>query len=75
LVNKPIITGQIARWLLLLQEFNFKVIYKLGKVHFIPNQLLRTTNGKHAISVEDQLLDVTIFLLTIDWYTPIRVYL
>jgi hypothetical protein len=42
-------------------------------VHFIPNQLLHTTNGKPTISVEDQLLDVIIFLLTIDWYTPIRV--
>jgi len=73
LVNKPIITGQIAQWLLLLQEFNFKVIYKPGNVHFIPNQLLRTTNGKLAISVEDQLLDAIIFLLIIDWYTPIRV--
>jgi hypothetical protein len=28
LVNKPIVIGQIARWLLLLQEFDFKVIFK-----------------------------------------------
>jgi hypothetical protein len=28
LVNKPTVTGGITRWLLLLQEFNFKVIYK-----------------------------------------------
>jgi hypothetical protein len=28
IVNKPTIIGQIAKWLLLLQEFNFKVIYK-----------------------------------------------
>jgi hypothetical protein len=37
LVNKPIVTSQIARWLLLLQEFNFKVIYKLGRIHFVLN--------------------------------------
>jgi hypothetical protein len=28
LVNKPIVVGQITRWLLLLQEFDFKVIFK-----------------------------------------------
>jgi len=29
LVNKPRVTCQIARWLLLLQEFEFKVVYKM----------------------------------------------
>jgi hypothetical protein len=29
LVNKPRVTCQIARWLLLLQEFDFKVVYKM----------------------------------------------
>jgi hypothetical protein len=28
LVNKPMVIGQIAIWLLLLQEFDFKVVYK-----------------------------------------------
>jgi hypothetical protein len=28
--NKLIVIGQIIRWLLLLQEFYFKVIFKLG---------------------------------------------
>jgi hypothetical protein len=37
LVNKPTITKWIKRWLLLLQEFNFKIIYKLGKVHVVPD--------------------------------------
>jgi hypothetical protein len=30
LVNKPIVTSQIARWLLLLLEIDFKIIFKLG---------------------------------------------
>jgi hypothetical protein len=34
MVNKPIVTGQITRMLLLLQEFDFKVIFKPGWVHF-----------------------------------------
>jgi hypothetical protein len=53
LVNKPTITRQITRCLLLLQEFNFKVIYKLGKVHFVLDQLSRAKNGELAIGVED----------------------
>jgi hypothetical protein len=41
LVNKPIVTSQIVRWLLLLHEFDFKVIFKLGQVHFLLDQLSR----------------------------------
>ena len=31
LVNKPDLSGRIARWILLLQEFNYKVMVKSGK--------------------------------------------
>ena len=31
LVNRPLITGRIARWLLLFQEFDFEVLYKSGR--------------------------------------------
>jgi hypothetical protein len=51
LVNKPNVIGWIAQWLLLLKECNFKVIYKLGKVHFVPNQLLGVKNVEPTISV------------------------
>jgi hypothetical protein len=36
---------------------------------------LRARNGELVVGVEDQLLDVTIFLFTIDCYTPIKKYL
>jgi hypothetical protein len=51
LVNKPIVIGQIARWLLLLQEFDFKVIFKLGQVHFLPDQLSKINHGELAVGV------------------------
>jgi len=35
LVNKPLVTSRIAKWLLLLQEFDFKMVYKLGQIHFV----------------------------------------
>ncbi len=58
-----------------MQEFNFKVIYKLGKVHVVPNQLSHARNGELVVGMEDQLFDVVIFILTSDWYTPIKEYL
>ncbi len=61
LVNKPIVTWQITWWLLLLQEFNFKVIYKLGKVHFVLDQLSHAKNGEPIVGVEDKF--VIVFLI------------
>jgi hypothetical protein len=49
LVNKPIVIGRITRWLLLLQEFDFKVIFKPGWVHFLHDQLSRINHGKPTI--------------------------
>jgi len=58
-----------------LHEFNFKVIYKLGRVHVVPYQLSHAINGELIVGMEDQLFDVVIFILTSDWYTPIKKYL
>ena len=33
LVNKPDLSGRIAKWILLLQEFNYEVVVKLGKAN------------------------------------------
>ncbi len=75
MVNKPIVIGRIARWLLLLQEFDFKVIFKPSWVHFMPNQLSRINHGEPAIGVEDQLPNVQLFGIEIDWYGQIIDYL
>jgi len=74
LVNKPIVNGQIARWLILLQEFDFKVLLKLGHVHFLPNQLSRINHGKLVIGVEDQLPNVQLFGIKIYYYGQIIDY-
>jgi hypothetical protein len=69
------VTSQIARWLLLLQEFDFKVVYKLNKVHFLSNHLSRINHGEPAEAVDDQLLDAHLFTVGVDWYGPIIKYL
>jgi hypothetical protein len=33
LVNKPDLSGRIARWILLFQEFNYEVVIKSGKTN------------------------------------------
>jgi len=33
LVNKPQVSKKIARWLILFLEYDFAIVYKLGKIH------------------------------------------
>jgi hypothetical protein len=53
MMNKPTITSQIAKWLLLLQEFNFKVVYKPSWVHFLLDHLFRISHGEPTKGVDD----------------------
>jgi hypothetical protein len=56
----------LLKWLLLLQEFDFKVIFKPSRVHFLPNQLSIINHGVSVIRVEDQLIDAQLFGIEID---------
>jgi hypothetical protein len=57
LVNKPMFGGRIYRWLLLFQEFDFKVIVKLGKLNGGLDHLSRVINGEEPTNLEYNLLD------------------
>jgi hypothetical protein len=39
LVNKPHLSRGIARWLLLFLEYNYTMVYKLGKTHVVVDVL------------------------------------
>jgi hypothetical protein len=41
LVNKPQVSRRITRWLLLILEYDFIVVYKPNKIHVIVNALSR----------------------------------
>jgi hypothetical protein len=41
LVNKPQVSGRIARWLLLFLEYDFNFFNKLGRSHLMANALSR----------------------------------
>ncbi len=69
------VTSQIARCLLLLQEFDLKVVYKPGRVHFLANHLSIISHGEPKEGVDDRLFDAHLFNVGIDWYGPIIEYL
>ena len=48
LVNKPDLSGRIARWILLLQEFNYEVVVKSGKSNSNADYLSRE-RGEEAV--------------------------
>jgi hypothetical protein len=57
LFNKPVLGGRICLWLLLFQEFDFEVIFKLGKLNARPDHLSRVTNGEEPKNLEDTFPD------------------
>ena len=63
LVKKPQLTGRLARWMLLLQEFDFTIIHTPGKLHAIVDYLSRIEHGEEAVGVFDQLPDASIYVV------------
>ena len=57
LVNKPVLGGNICRWLLLFQEFDFKIIVKPRQWNLVPDHLSRIESAEELRSIEDGLLD------------------
>ncbi|KAL3677541.1 hypothetical protein R1sor_027489 [Riccia sorocarpa] len=68
LVNKVHITGRTARWLLLLQAFDFTIIYKPGKINVLVDQLSRIELGREPEYEDDSFPDE--HLLNIDLEVP-----
>ena len=61
LLNKSVLTGKYAIWMLLLQEFEFTVKHTLGKEHAMADFLSIITMREEAQGVEDELLEVHLF--------------
>ena len=65
LVNKPLHHGRICRWLLLFQEFNFKVVVRPGKLNVSPDHLSGIDTGEEPTGVEDDLPDAHLFRIEV----------
>jgi hypothetical protein len=57
LVNKPVLGGRICRWILLFQEYDFKIMVKPGRMNKGPDHLSRLEHGEEPTNMEDTLLD------------------
>ena len=65
LVNKPVLGGNICRWILLFQEFDFEVIVRPGRLNVGPYHLLRIESGEKPNNLEDNLPDARLFSIDV----------
>jgi hypothetical protein len=63
LVNQPQVSGRIVRWLLSFIEYNFIVVYMLGKTHIVTNLLSRLPNITKPIGVPNQTTYANLFYI------------
>ena len=77
LVNKADLSGRIARWVLLLEEFDYTVEYKPGKMHHQADHLSRLSETLGVTPIEDNLVDETLFTIASQpkWYNHIAEFL
>jgi hypothetical protein len=67
LVNKPVLGGRICRWILLFQEYDFKIVVKPGRMNKGLDHLSRLEHGEELTSLEDALPDAQLLVIrTID---------
>ncbi len=60
LVNKPNPSGRLARWLLLMEEFDIDIVHRPGRRHGNVDGLTRTYEGVGDVSEDDDLPDAAI---------------
>jgi len=77
LVNKAELSGRLARWVLLLEEFDYTVEYKPGRMHLQADHLSRLSEEVGDSPVSDRLIDDTLFVVTTqpEWYAGIVEFL
>ena len=49
------------RWMLFLQEYEFKIFHKPGKQHHGADFLSRSAEGEHETSIRDEPVDAELF--------------
>jgi hypothetical protein len=65
MINKPLLSGHIARWVLLLQEFNFTIQVRPGKRHANADHLSRLSEELGHEPIDDNLPDANLFQVDI----------
>jgi hypothetical protein len=61
LVNKPQVSRKIVRWLLLFLEYDFIVVYKLGKNHVVVDALSKLLDVTEPSRIPKHTIDASLF--------------
>jgi len=77
LMSKPLTSGRVTRWLLLLQEFNITIFGRPGKSNVVADYLSRLDNPVETTPINDDFLDEHIFAMSTyySWFSDIANYL
>jgi hypothetical protein len=67
LVNKSHVSSRLVRWLLLFQEYDFKIVYKPSRSHLMVDTLSRLPHQTEPVGVPDQTCDAHMFTLQHQW--------
>jgi hypothetical protein len=63
LVNKFNSSGQLTRWLLLMEEFNFDIIHRLGRQHGNVDGLTMAYEGVGDVLEDDDFPNAAIMII------------
>jgi hypothetical protein len=77
LVNKPDLSGRLTCWIFLLEEFDYIVEYKPGRMHKQAYHLLRLSKDLCSLPLEDDLPYASLFAINVvpTWYNHIAEFL
>ncbi len=75
LVNKPQVSRIITRWLLLFLEYDFTIVYKLGRTHVVVDALPKLLNIIKPIGVFDQTTNASLFYIELEWLDDVKEFL
>jgi hypothetical protein len=64
LVSKASLTGKLARWTLLLQEYEFDIVHRPGAQHVVADYLSRLESGEAPAGVADDFPDTEVMTVT-----------
>ena len=72
IVNKAFLVGKMARWMLILQKFDFAIQHTPGQANTLADFLFRLENIEPSKEVYAELSDASLFSITHlgegDWY-------
>ncbi len=74
LVNKPKVSRKVARWLLLILEYDFTIVYKPGRTHVVTYVFSRLPNTIKPTRMSYQTIDASLFYTKPQWMNDVKYF-